>query len=86
MSTNLTHQHELYEQEFSTLEEFCRDFVNECDVLIAAPGEFVERKRGSGTWGTVRYARKLGRPLVIIWPDGVVVWPDGSTSWERDDV
>jgi len=40
MSTNLTHQHELYEQEFSTLEEFCRDFVNECDVLIAAPGEF----------------------------------------------
>lgn len=47
------------------------DIVNACNRLIAVPGEMFERKR-SGTWATVRYARKIGRPITIIFPDGTV--------------
>lgn len=40
--------------------------------MIATPGEFDEQLR-SGTWATIRYARRVGRPLHVIYPDGVVV-------------
>lgn len=43
--------------------------VMETERMIAAPRCFVESVKG-GTWSTVRYARKLGRPIIIIWPDG----------------
>lgn len=46
-----------------------RDIVRETERLIAAPATATEELR-SGTWSTVRYARKLGRPIWIIWPDG----------------
>jgi hypothetical protein len=41
--------------------------VETTEVLIAAP-ETVEEKLRSGTWATVRYARKLKKPLEMIWP------------------
>ena len=41
------------------------------DGLIATP-RFSEEERRSGTWATVRYARKLGRLIWIIWPDGTI--------------
>jgi predicted Rossmann fold nucleotide-binding protein DprA/Smf involved in DNA uptake len=44
--------------------------VRETSVLIAAPGDRVEQLR-SGTWATIRYARKLKRPIAIIYPDGI---------------
>ncbi len=41
------------------------------DVLIACPkGE--EEVRGSGTWFTVRLARRLGRHIYIVWPSGEI--------------
>jgi hypothetical protein len=40
------------------------------DGLIAAPSGFVEQMRGSGTWATVRYARKLKRRVWVVLPDG----------------
>lgn len=43
------------------------DIVDACDVLIAAPAQ-VEEVMRSGTWATVRYARKLGKPVVMIFP------------------
>jgi hypothetical protein len=43
--------------------------ARECTHLIAAPKEFVERVR-SGTWTTVRYGRKAGRSIVMVYPDG----------------
>lgn len=39
------------------------------DGLIAAPKEYSEVLR-SGTWSTIRRARKLGRRIWIVWPDG----------------
>lgn len=46
-----------------------RDIVDECDELIATPKEFKEQKR-SGTWSTIRYARKLKKRVTIIYPNG----------------
>lgn len=43
--------------------------VNECDVLFATPKEWDEQQR-SGTWATVRRARKKGMPICFVFPDG----------------
>lgn len=43
--------------------------VDDTEMLVAAPGSECEDLR-SGTWATVRYARKLRRPIAIIWPSG----------------
>lgn len=45
--------------------------VNSSDILIAAPDGFQERPRGSGTWMTVRIARKAAKTCVLCYPDGV---------------
>jgi len=47
-----------------------KDIVNSSDLLIACPKGPEERR--SGTWSTVRYARKVGKPVVVVWPDGRV--------------
>lgn len=38
-------------------------------VLLAFPAIAEEQKFG-GTWGTVRYARSRGRPVIVVLPDG----------------
>ena len=38
--------------------------VDECDELIAAP--YGPEKLRSGTWATIRYARKMGRPHWLV--------------------
>jgi len=43
--------------------------VDEIDLLIAIPQTTSEEIQ-SGTWATVRYARGLGKPVIIIDPDG----------------
>lgn len=42
------------------------------DGLVAAPSGWIEEQR-SGTWSTVRRARKLRRHIWIVRPDGSVV-------------
>lgn len=49
-----------------------KDIVNETIALIACPSEPEEQLRG-GTWSTFRYARKIGRPTVLILPNGKIV-------------
>lgn len=44
--------------------------VNHSDYMLATPKEPKEVLR-SGTWATIRYARKI-RPLTIIAPDGTL--------------
>lgn len=43
------------------------EIVDSCDLLIATPKEKEEQLR-SGTWATIRYARKTGKPVEIIYP------------------
>ena len=46
--------------------------VNGCDLLLALPNRNKEVNR-SGTWMTVRMARRANLPIVIFYPDGRVV-------------
>lgn len=48
-----------------------RDIVDHCDILVAMPTTEHEVQR-SGTWATVRYARKVGRRRAVVYPDGRV--------------
>jgi len=46
------------------------DIVDAVDYLIAAPAGFKEKLR-SGTWATVRYAKRVGKVVYVLWPNGV---------------
>lgn len=48
-----------------------RLIVERCDHLLATPAEMTEQQRG-GTWYTVRQARKMGRSVTLLLPDGSV--------------
>lgn len=56
-----------------------RDIVDACEKLLVVPKETQQDERPvrSGTWSTVRYAQKQGKPIVIIWPDGQI-----EGSWD----
>jgi hypothetical protein len=55
------------EQPHSYLERN-KQIVEDSEALIAVP-DAPEHAR-SGTWSTIRYARKKFRPIIIIWPAG----------------
>jgi len=46
-----------------------RAIVDVCSTLIAAPKDPFEQGR-SGTWMTVRYAKRVGRPAIVVFPSG----------------
>lgn len=48
------------------------DIVDATSTLIGCPRGEDEELR-SGTWATVRYARKKKRPIILVLPDGRVV-------------
>lgn len=54
-----------------------RNIVHEADVLIGAPVQGVARSIG-GTWYTIGYAQKVGRPVYVVLPDGTVETQEGS--------
>lgn len=47
------------------------DIVNCVDLLIVCPKTFDEQLR-SGTWATYRYAKKQGKEIILILPDGTI--------------
>ena len=47
-----------------------RAMVDACNVVYAFPKSRVEQKRGSGTWATIRYAKKVGKPCHVVFPCG----------------
>jgi hypothetical protein len=47
------------------------DIAMACDELIATPKGLKEELR-SGTWATVRYFKKLVKPVTLIFPDGTI--------------
>jgi len=48
-----------------------RNIVNASEILIATPNGFKEERR-SGTWATIRYAKRLRKRIFIIYPDGYI--------------
>lgn len=48
--------------------------IEDSDVIFACPGEPNEVLR-SGTWMTVRHARKAGKMLIVIMPGGMYTAP-----------
>ena len=56
-----------------------KDIVRDTEMLVATPGEDNEQIR-FGTWSTVRFARKLGRPVWVILPNGNVDCGDGCRA------
>lgn len=44
------------------------NIVDGVDILLAAPRSRKEEQR-SGTWATVRYARRVSRPIEMVWPN-----------------
>jgi len=53
-----------------------RKIVDECDILLVIP-DGPERLR-SGTWSTVRYARRIHKPAHFIYPDGTEIFEDNQ--------
>lgn len=49
-----------------------RAIVDAAWLLCACPREATGETLRSGTWSTVRYARRIGRDVVIVRPDGGV--------------
>lgn len=45
-----------------------RDIVDACDILLACPDG--EEEVRSGTWYTIRYAKRSGKPVLVFKPDG----------------
>lgn len=56
-----------------------RMMVDLANGMIAAPLGYEEELR-SGTWATIRYARKTKTPLKIIWPNGSVTVENSSAK------
>lgn len=56
-----------------------RDIVDACELLIATPKSYAEVIR-SGTWATVRYAAKVGRRTLVVFPDGRNEYRGGEAS------
>lgn len=55
------------------------DIVLCSDVLLATPAEYEEQLR-SGTWATIRFARKKNVPRRIIFPDGTISNDEGEQN------
>lgn len=53
-----------------------KDIVDASTVIVAVPRGYEEVLR-SGTWATVRYARKAGKDLNIVYPDGYTQYSEG---------
>ncbi len=45
------------------------NIVDATNILIATPHGDTEIKRGSGTWATIRYAKKQNKNIIIIFPN-----------------
>jgi len=48
-----------------------KDIVDRGELLIATPSG--KEKLRSGTWSTIRYARKKNKSIYIIFPDGKII-------------
>ena len=59
-----------------------QDMVLASDVVLAISLHHWEMDR-SGTWNTVRFARRKGRQILIIWPDGTTKMENQWRNYHR---
>jgi hypothetical protein len=45
------------------------DIIDDSELIIVTPHKEYEELR-SGTWHAIRYAKKIGKHIIIIWPNG----------------
>lgn len=56
-----------------------KDIVYDGKALLACPtGPEV---KFSGTWATIRYAKRAGKTVIIVWPNGQVSREDPKVCW-----
>lgn len=60
------------------------DIVDATDYLIAAPKEAEETTK-SGTWATIRYAKKQKKNVIIVRPDGSIIFRDNEGKDDDND-
>lgn len=58
--------------ESDTVPAWNREIVDNSDLLLACPPVPVEEPR-SRTWAAVRYARKCGKPVLVVYPNGEII-------------
>lgn len=63
-NSNLTNFMYLYLPEAPLIRN--KKIVDNCDILIALPIDKDVEELRSGTWATIRYARKLNKKIIII--------------------
>lgn len=51
-----------------------KDIVNVSQLMLCVPKTEKEMMRGSGTWATIRYCRKVDKTHIIILPSGQVLY------------
>jgi hypothetical protein len=49
-----------------------RQIVEDSDLLLVVPLQDTPQQRG-GTWYTYSYAKQVGRPFIVFYPDGRIV-------------
>lgn len=62
-----------------------KDIVESADILIAAP-KGPEQFQGSGTWQTIRWAKRWKKIVIIINPEGGLEWRRVGYSGRVGDV
>lgn len=55
-----------------------RKIIDDGEILVACPGELFEELR-SGTWAAIRYARKINKAIILLWPNGKVDFENWGT-------
>lgn len=58
-----------------------RKIVESCEALVATPWQSERQPLGTGggTWYTIQYAEKLGKPVYFVWPNGKVSAPAAAS-------
>lgn len=55
-----------------------RNIVSVVRAMIGAPPTALPQARG-GTWYTIKHAREVGRPILVVAPDGTI--DPGTVAW-----
>lgn len=72
-----------FTEEFDPVDPLMRNklIVDDSHIMFGLPGEQDEVTR-SGTWSTIRYSKRSGKPTIIIYPKAKKIGVDGDVEEE----